>query len=633
MSLIKNYKEENHMSAKPRFAFRRTPIAQALAVSLGLGLGLGATGPALALNWQVGDVGIDLNTRVSSGVEMRVQGADPTYIGIANGGKAYSTNVDDGELAFRNAGDLVYATQKITSALTVSWKDFGIFTRANYTYDPVLQNKTFFNTDNYGPGKEYGYDVAADKERQVHDHIGSDGTILDLYAYGSTSVFGHSLSLKVGKQIVNWGESTLVLNGLNSLVSLDANKARLPGAEISEFAIPVPQVFASINLTENTSLEGFYQWKFEPTLPDAAGSFYPIPNQDFSALIGGNAGDISFGRAPENSLPGTDCSATGGNNATTPTTCVPYGGSIPRGADRMPKGGGQYGGAFRFTIPWLNDMEAALYAANYHARLPVYSSMSASSGNITSASASYFAEFPEDLHMFGASFNTTLPFGVALQGEYSYKANQPLQLSSVEVELASLGAPSQLSPTPGQTLGNQYVRGWRRKPVSQVDFGFTKVLGGSNWFKYDQLILIAEVAGDYVHDLEDPTVLAYEGPSTWQPNSAAEAFLFNVPQQQGGYPTKASWGYKLLAKSTYNNVVLGGLTLEPTMRFDHDVRGITPEPLGNFVRNTRMLSPSLGWRYLSNLTGEVGYTTFFGGGQTNLLRDRDFVQAYVRYSF
>jgi len=43
---------------------------------------------------------------------MRVQGADPTYIGIANGGKAYSTNVDDAELAFKNAGDLVYATQK-----------------------------------------------------------------------------------------------------------------------------------------------------------------------------------------------------------------------------------------------------------------------------------------------------------------------------------------------------------------------------------------------------------------------------------------------------------------------------------------------------------------------------------------
>jgi hypothetical protein len=235
--------------------------------------------------------------------------------------------------------------------------------------------------------------------------------------------------------------------------------------------------------------------------------------------------------------------------------------------------------------------------------------------------------------MFGFSFNTTLPFGVAFQGEYSYKPNQPLQLSSVESELATLGAPSQISPVAGQTLGNQYVRGWRRKEISQLDFGFTKVLGGSDWLKYDQLLLIAEVAGDRVHNLEGPSTLAYEGPATWQPNTGAESYLFNVPQQQGGYPTANSFGYKLLAKSSYNNLLIGGLTLEPTLRFDHDVSGITPLPLGNFVQNSRAITPSLGWRYLSNLTGEVSYTSYFGGGQSNLLRDRAYVGAYVRYSF
>ena len=614
------------MSAQLPCSLRRTPMA------LVIGLGLGVSGSALALNWQLGDVGVDLNTRASSGVEMRTENADPNNIGIANGGKAYSNNVDDGELAFNHAGDVVYATQKLTSALTLSYKEFGIFARGYYDYDPVLQDKTYFNIDNYGPGKEYPVSTFDEKQKDNRDHLGHPSAILDLYAYGSSEIFGHSLSLKVGKQVVNWGESTLVLNGLNSLVSLDANKARLPGAEISEFTIPVPQLFASLNLSDSTSVEGFYQWKFLPTLPDAAGSFYPIPDQNFAGL-GGNAGDISFGRAPDNSLPGTDCSATGGNNAVTPTTCVPYGGDIPRGIDRLPRGGGQFGGAFRFTVPWLHDMDAALYAANYHERLPVFSTISAASGNVSAASANYFAEYPEDVHMFGFSFNTTLPWGLAFQGEYSYKPNQPFQLSSVESELATLGAPSQIAPVAGATLGNQYVRGWRRKEISQLDFGFTKVLGGSNWFKYDQLILIAEVAGDRVHDLENPSALAYEGPTTWQPNTAGESQLFNVPQQQGGYPTANSWGYKLLAKSSYNNVLLGGLTLEPALRFDHDVSGITPLPLGNFVQNSRAVTPSIGWRYLSNLTGEVGYTAFFGGGQSNLLRDRDFVNAYVRYSF
>lgn len=617
------------MSAKAAIAFRRTPIARALGVGLGLGLGVGVCAPALALNWQVGDVGVDLNTRLTSGVEMRVQGADPTYIGIANGGKAYSNNVDDGELAFRRAGDLVAAPQKINSALTVTWKDFGLFARGYYDYDPVLQNKTYFDINNFGTGKAYPVSLYDLKQESNRDHLGHASSILDLYAYGSTSVFGHSLSLKVGKQIVNWGESTLVLNGLNSLVSLDATKARLPGAEISEFVIPVPQAFASLSLTDSTSVEGFYQWKFLPTLQDSAGNFYPIPDQDFAGL-GGNAGDISFGRASENSLPLASC--PGGNIPGAPT-CVPYGGTIPRGIDRRPSGAGQYGGAFRFTIPWLNDMDAALYAANYHERLPVFSTTSATSTNVAANTASYFAEYPKDVHMYGFSFNTTLPWGIAFQGEYSYKPNQPFQLSSVESELATLGAPSQLNPVAAQTLGGQYIRGWRRKQVSQLDFGFTKVLGGSNWLKYDQLILVAEVAGDRVHNLEQPGTLAYEGPNTWLPNNPGTAAYFGVPQQQGGYPTANSWGYKLLARSTYNNVVLGGLTLEPGLRFDHDVNGITPLPLDNFIKNSRMLTPTLGWRYLSNLTGEFGYTTFFGGGQTNLLRDRDFIETYVRYSF
>jgi hypothetical protein len=621
-----NERKENRMPDRHNFIWRRTPLA------LAIGLGLGVCGPAPALNWQIGDLGVDLNSRVSSGVEMRLQNASLNDIGIANGGHAYSNNVDDGELAFRHAGDIVYATQKITSSLTLSYKDFGIFSRANYTYDPVLDNKNFFNIGNYGPDKQYGTGEAQAKERQVHQHIGSDGHILDLYAYGSTDLLGHTLSAKVGKQIVNWGESTLVLNGLNSLVSLDANKARLPGAEVSEFTIPVPQLFASLNLSQSISVEGFYQWQFEPSIADADGSFYPIPDQNFTGL-GGNAGDISFGRAPDNSLPGANCSGSGGNNAVTPTTCVPYGGSIPRGPERLPHGGGQFGGAFHFSMPWLNDMDVGLYAANYHERLPMFSTVSAASGNVSAASASYFAEYPQDVHMFGFSFNTTLPLGIAFQGEYSYKPNQPLQLSAVESELATLGAPSQLSPVAGQALGGQYIRGWRRKEFSQVDFSFTDILGHSNWLRYDQLILLAEIAGDRVHNLEKPANLAYEGPATWQPNTAGESALFNVPQQQGGYPTANSWGYKLLARSSYYNLLFDGITLEPTLRFDHDVSSITPEPIGNFIQNSRAVTPSLGWRYLSNLTGEIAYTNFFGGGHSNLLRDRDFVSAYVRYTF
>lgn len=623
---VPNDKGGTSMSAA-RFAFRRTPIACVIAAGLGYGL----CGPALAITWTAGDVNIDLNTRITSGVAIRTQGPDPTYIGIAHGGTAYSNNVDDAERMFK-AGDLANATTKLNSALTVSWKQFGIFGRGYYGYDPLSQDKDFVFTGDYGPGKLYGIDQFNQIQKNNRDHLGHPSAILDLYAYANEDLWGHSLSVKVGKQVVNWGESTLVLNGLNSLVSIDASKARIPGAEISDFVIPVPQVFASLNLVESVSVEGFYQWSFKPSLVDSVGSFYPVPDQNFTGL-GAMAGDLSFGRAPNNSLAGTDCSATGGNNNLTPGTCVPYGGDLARSADRRPKGGGQYGAALRFSVPQLNDADMAVYAANYHSRLPLFSAISASSGNVSASTGSYFAEYPEDIHMYGFSFNTSLPWGLAFQGEYSYKPNQPINLNAVEVEETVLGAPSQLTPQEGAALGNQYVRGYRRKEVSQLDFGLTKILGGSNWFHWDQLVMIAEIAGDRVHNLESPDVLAYEGPNTWKPVTANESLAYNIPQQQGGYPTPNSWGYKLLFRADYNNVLVGGLTLQPTLRWDHDVRGITPEPLANFVANSRAVTPSLGWKFRSNLTGEFAYATYFGGGQSNLWRDRDNFNMYVRYSF
>lgn len=626
MSASNDNKGEYSMSAASA-AFRRTPIARVIAAGLGLSL----SGSALAMDWNVGDVGVDLNTRITSGVAIRTQSPDPMYIGIAHGGTAYSNNVDDAERMFK-AGDIAAATTKLNSALTVTWKDFGIFARGYYGYDPMAQDKDFVNAADYGPDKLYGYSQFEQIQANNRDHLGHPSAILDLYAYANEDLWGHSLSVKVGKQVVNWGESTLVLNGLNSLVSIDASKARIPGAEISDFVIPVPQVFASLNLVDSVSVEGFYQWSFKPSLVDSVGSFYPVPDQNFTGL-GAMAGDLSFGRAPNNSLAGTDCSTTGGNNNLTPTTCVPYGGDLGRSADQRPKGGGQWGAALRFSVPQLNDADMALYAANYHSRLPLFSAISASSGNVSASTGSYFAEYPQDIHMFGYSFNTSLPWGLAFQGEYSYKPNQPININAVEVEETVLGAPSQITPIEAEALGNQYVRGYRRKEVSQLDFGLTKILGGNPWLKWDQLVMVAEIAGDRVHNLEAPSVLAYEGPNTWAPVTADESLAYNIPQQRGGYPTANSWGYKLLFRADYNNVLVGGLTLQPTVRWDHDVRGITPLPLGNFVENSRTITPALGWKYLGNLTGEFAYATYFGGGQSNLWRDRDNFNMYVRYSF
>src|SRR3546814_13206713 len=68
-------------------------------------------------------------------------------------------------------------------------------------------------------------------------------------------------------------------------------------------------------------------------------------------------------------------------------------------------------------------------------------------------------------------------------------------------------------------------------------------------------------AAVYVHDLPPESELRFEGPGTYRPGDAAVAALVSsqigapLAQNKGGYATDFSWGYKLLARLTYNNVL------------------------------------------------------------------------------
>jgi len=588
-----------------------------------IAFGLGCAGPAAAFQHSFGSLDLSLDTRLTEGVSLRVESRDPDLIGISHGGKAYSNNADLGDLNF-SPGSVTNAVSKITSAMQLTYGNYGVFMRANYTFDPTQVNKNFLPQDYFGAGHQYGDGTRRAANSAVQQEVGSNASILDAYAYGNFDFFGRSLNVKVGRQVLNWGESTLVLNGLNSIVAVDANRAYTPGLELDEVTIPTGMVFAAMNLVENVSAEAFYQFEWNHSIAAATGSY--LSTNDYVGP-GGVAGNIDYGRATEYAAPGSACVGFPAG-----VSCVPYGGSIPRGPDIRAKDAGQYGGALRFSIPALNSLELALYAANYHSRLPVFSTYSVASGNQDASTASVFAEFPQDIHMLGSSFNMSLPFGFALQGEYSFKQNQPIEIDDVEQSLADLGAPSQIDPVPGATLGNQYIRGFRRKPVSLFDVGTTKIFSPSTWFGYDDLALIGEIALVHVNDLESESVLRYEGPGTFLPGDARGAAISGVPVQQGGYATSTSWGYKVLARASYNNV-LPALAFLPTLRWEQDVGGVTPAPLDNFVRGSRVLSPIAGFRYRNDTTAELGYAYYFGGGQGNLIRDRDYAFFDVKYSF
>lgn len=580
------------------------------------------------------DLSFHLDNRFTLGAAWRAESRDPNLVGIGNGGRAYSTNGDDGNLAF-DAGDVVSAAAKLTSDLTLTKGDYGLFVRGNYVFNQTLNDFEPFNADNYyvpgaidpgvgvtptGRPSEVPISVYRARTNRVRDVVGNDADLLDAYVFGSVPVGKRDLSFKIGRQVVNWGESTFVLNGINSMIVLDANQARVPGAELDEIFIPSALAWFSMTLADNLSAEAFYQLDWQHSEIDAAGTY--LSTNDF-ATVGGQRANITFGLPPEN-FPNT---------------------TIPRAPNREPNSDGQYGFKLSTMISALNDMDLSLYAMNYHSRLPVVSGTSKSSYAAPSTTGTYFLEYPEDIQLYGLSFNTVVG-DWSVQGEYSYKVDQPLQIDDVEVLLAGVGLPSQVTPSPalplGSALGNKYIRGWRRHDVSQVDVGLTRLMGPLQWTGWDQLILVAEAAAVYVHDLPSEGTLRYDGPGTYNPGDPAVAALvsastlpalgYAVPTQNGGYATAFSWGYKIAARASYNNV-FGFLRLEPTLKFDHDVAGVTPTPIVNFVENRKQLSARMVVHYLQSWTAETGYSMYFGGGAGNLLADRDFVDVVLKYNF
>ncbi|MBI3171765.1 MAG: DUF1302 family protein, partial [Hydrocarboniphaga effusa] len=238
-------------------------------------------------------------------------------------------------------------------------------------------------------------------------------------------------------------------------------------------------------------------------------------------------------------------------------------------------------------------------------------------------------EYPEDIRLWGLSFSSPLrALNGTLHGELSQKRGQPLQIDDIELLLAMMGEASQINPVAGATLGNQVLPGWRRHTVSQWTLGLTRAFGPR--FGYDLMTFELEASGAYVHDLPAESVLRYEGPGTDTPGDAAAALMQGVPQQDGGYATASSWGYRAQLKPSFFNVA-GPLGLDLILRYAQDVAGVTPAPLSDFVKGRTEASVLLDFSYLEAWGFELGYTAF--GGARNLLADRDYYEARVSRSF
>jgi hypothetical protein len=576
-----------------------------------------------AIEINQGDLTGSWDTNISFGTLHRVQPMASDLHSRASGGAAYSANGDDGNLNYKDTG-LVSSTLKFTTELELNYKNFGVFVRGTGFQDSKANG------------------ITGDTQRTPLSDTtirlnGENLSLLDAYVWGDFKIGSMPFSLRVGEQVVSWGESTFIQNSINVINPVDVSKLRVPGAQLKEALTPVGIVFASLGIFDDVSLEAYWQYDYERTLIDPTGSYFST--NDFVGA-GGTFVALGFGACP-------DYLTLGGTLTSLPNFPAAICGAAPgtafsagRADDVRPDQGEEYGVALRIYSEALNDSEFGFYHIKYHSRLPVINAIADTPGatfpvNNPALPASYFISYPEDIHLFGASFNTQLgTSGIALQGEYSYRNDVPLQVDDVELLAAALhfellpggGATSQL----GVFANGATIPGFIERDVSQFQMTASKVFG--NVFKANQAVMLSEFAITHIHDMPSQSDLRLEAAGTNLPGNPITAGFFTVPVETNDYADSTSWGYRFVGRLTYNNVI-GAVNLSPRIGWRHDVSGNTPGPGGNFIEGFKQMTLGVTADYQNSWRADLSYTGFYGAGSQNLLQDRDFVAFSLSYAF
>ena len=581
---------------------------------LAAAVAIGMSTQANAVNFEIGEIKGQFDTSLSMGASWAVRGGDPDFISPFNSqgrrGNSSSRLSDDNRLNFKK-GETFSKIFKGIHDLELKYGDSGIFVRGKYWYDFELkdEHRPFYDIDDSGRN-----DMAK----------ASGAEFLDAFVYHNYNIGELPGNVRLGKQVVSWGESTFIGNSINSINPIDVAALRRPGAEVKEGLIPVNMFYMSQNITENFSTEAFYQLEWESTVVDNCGTFFGVD----PLSKGCNDRQVGAGLDLAPGLANNTANPPGFNNNTDDAY-------TPRVKDNEARDSGQYGLALRWFVPELNDTEFGAYVMNYHSRGPYLSALRSSvafnpANPIPAVRASrYFVDYPEDIRLYGLSFQTNVN-GTSLGGEISYRPNMPLQINTIDMAGATTGNPTALLNRIGYatTTPGGEINGYKRMPVLQTQMSatqfFEQVMGAS------RLTLVGEVGYNRINGLSDAdgNDLRFGRSGIFgvgvQPGTANAACLntTNNPQQEcndKGFYTTSSWGYRARARLDYPNV-FAGINLAPNLAWSHDVDGTGP----NFEEGLKAVSLGVDADYKNSYTASLSYTDFFGG-HFNTNGDRDFV--------
>ena len=623
-----------------------------------------------AAEFQMGPISAQVNTSLSYGIGFRTEDPDYAHVHplnaeavtgtpISNTEAGSTFNYDDGTLNYEK-NDIITNVVKGNVDLEFVMGDAGAFIRGSAFYDTAIMN----DDPAFKPYSDATKDAA-----------GSGYDLLDAFVWYNFEAGETPVSARLGRQVVSWGESTFIQGGINSINPINASAARKPGVELKEVLLPVNMAYASIGLTDNVTLETFYQLEWEKTRIDSCGTFFSTTD-----FVADGCGPVILGGANEERIILDDYANGSGAQPIT-----------ARLADEEPSDDGQYGLALRWYAEALGDTELGVYFMNIHSRVPMVSGVSANTidptdgkpyneSNPLLAYPQYTVAYPEDVKLMGVSFSRATDSGWSLSGEMSLTQDRPIQHNSFELLLAGnllqtsklfkqrydeasgndldINNPLEVADAK-RALAGEAFDGYDRMDVIQAQMTFLKffdqVAGASRF------TLIGEVGVTHIPDLPSLDDARYgrsgtTGMGYFEPvavgngafftcdasdNSSGPSAALGVDGDAGsnlnpnyctneGYVDQTSGGIRVRGVLDYPSAFLG-VNLKPKFALGYDF-GNGPEPGSQFIDERFQGSFGVDFEYLNRYSGGIAYT-MYEGNEYDALADRDNVSLNVKVTF
>ena len=589
---------------------------------------------AVDFNTGFGDVAGAWVTNVTGATGLRTKDpscsltGDPNAGGSGACGSAASTalwaNGDNGDLNYRKTSfytaNVDVVTELLLTAPAEGWK-FLARGQAFYDFAVAQTDRT----------------ALSDPARQQAER---NASLLDLFIEKDFSVGLQSGHVRVGNQVINWGESYYAFGGINQTNSIDIQKLSTPGTLLKQVLLPAPMVEFESSLPGRVSFEGYVQAHWYANRYPPVGTFwsyndtfgrgglpasFSTTNFNFSGPDAGTiAGLLSHNNAVNNQI---NQNLTNGLYAGAPyfSLGVPY--TTVDGGNNRP----EYGLRVNYKPEHL-QADFSLYYENYTDKSPILTYYNTESSAIWS--------YLQKRSLFGASANFQLG-DWAVGTELSFRPHDAVAMSGCY----GAGGPADANTN----LASGNCAAYKDFQKYQFDINgqlimsrssqpFIKLLGATQavltteatWIQYPGVDpnrqYASAVNGKKVYQVVDAEYV------TWQDTSNRSGLGYPIAAGQG---TAGSAGLLVDFNWTYDGNLIHGWGVTPGVTLFEAVHGYTPSFQANYEVGYKSANfYTLFYQNPAVWNAGINYTVFYGGNSlTQPYSDRNNVGVFVTRNF